>query len=196
MRALRLLLTTVLTVPALLLAVSSPASACDCVDGTSAQHARWADVVVSGMLEEGPAGGFHQDAVTYSFAVDEVFKGAAGPALTVASEGSGAACGLERMVEGARYVVFATHDDLMGEEGDRLWAHLCGGTARATDGLVATVEGQVGDGRPPDPALPDPGAATGLGAMVQEAVTWRTLGVIGLAVAVLGAVAVGWRSRS
>ena len=196
MRVLRLLLSVLLAVPVLVLAVASPAAACDCVGGSPAQHTRWADVVVGGALERGPADGFHQDAVTYSFAVEQVFKGEAGPTLTVASEGSGAACGLERMVEGATYVVFATHEDIMGDEGDRLWAHLCGGTARATDGLVAAVERETGEARPPDPALPDPGAAGGVERLVQEVVTWRTLGVVGLAVALLGVAAVGWRRRT
>ncbi len=60
------------------------------------------------------------------------------------SPNSGASCGLENVVPGRRYVVFASHQSMEGADADHLWANLCGGTGPATPKLLAAVEEVTG----------------------------------------------------
>ena len=160
----RALLVVPLVFAALLVLPSSPAWACSCASPTTAQSVGRADVVLRGTLADvDESAGLNEPssgarAVSYRFAVSEVFRGAASATTWVGSAADGASCGLEGLEAGREYVVFAQ------ERGDRLWAGLCDGTATATSDLVADVEAVTGSGHPPvradvvDPAAQPPGA--------------------------------------
>ena len=152
---------------ALLVLPTAPAWACSCASATTAQSVGRADVVLRGTLEDvdertglnDPSSG--ASAVSYRFAVSEVFRGSASATTWVGSAANGASCGLEGLQAGRAYVVFAQ------ERGERLWAGLCDGTAMATSGLVADVQQVTGPGQPPvppgliDEAAPLPGPSAG-----------------------------------
>ncbi len=112
------------------------AFACSCVLSTTEEHVDRADVVVRGTIEDSTP----TDPVTYTVSVAETYEGDATGTLEVLSTASGASCGLENVRLGASYVVFAEDD------GGRLWASLCGGTAPATPALLAEVEAATGPG--------------------------------------------------
>lgn len=146
---------------------SAPAWACSCASPTTAGSVGRADVVLRGTLEDvdrspglnDPSSG--AAAVSYRFAVSEVFRGAASATTWVGSAADGASCGLEGLQPGREYVVFAQ------EHGEQLWAGLCDGTAIAASGLVADVEAVTGSGHEPvqpgavGRAAPLPGATSG-----------------------------------
>lgn len=148
MRSIRTLL-AVLVVAAGVALVPAPAFACSCVAGGPAAYVSWADVVFSGEVTDidGPSllpfGGDRRR--TYTFDVDATYSGDTGRRTLVQSEASGAACGLEGIEVGRRYVVFA-HEE--GSDGD-LAANLCGGTAPATPRLLERVAEVAGPPRPP-----------------------------------------------
>ena len=111
----------------------------------TATHVKRADVVVTGTVTD-VVSLSSQRATGYVVDVDRVFKGEAGSTLEVLSEGSGASCGLENVKPGRRYVMFAGHQTIEGNDSERLWANLCGGTGPATPKLVAAVESATGTG--------------------------------------------------
>jgi hypothetical protein len=153
----RALLVVPLMFAALLVLPSSPAWACSCASPTTAQSVGRADVILRGTLADvdesaglnDPSSGAR--AVSYRFAVSEVFRGAASATTWVGSAADGASCGLEGLQAGREYVVFAQ------ERGERLWAGLCDGTAMATSGLMADVEAVTGTGHRPVQAVSDDG---------------------------------------
>jgi hypothetical protein len=163
----RALLVVPLMFAALLVLPSTPAWACSCASPTTAQSVARADVVLRGTLEDvdespglnDPSSG--ASAVSYRFAVSEVFRGAASATTWVGSAANGASCGLEGLQPGREYVVFAQ------ARAERLWAGLCDGTALAASGLVADVEAVTGSGHEPvqpgavGRAAPLPGASSG-----------------------------------
>ena len=163
----RVLLVVPLMFAALLVLPSAPAWACSCASATPAQWVDRSDVVLRGTLEDvdkpsGPAVLQPSDpSATYRFAVSEVFRGEAMETTYVSSSAYGASCGLESLLPGREYVVFAQ------AHGDTLWAGLCGGTALAAGGLVADVQAVTGPGHEPvrpglvDEAAPLPGADSG-----------------------------------
>ncbi len=158
-----------LAVGGLAIAVHAPpAFACSCAVMEGPEQLGFADVAFSGTLDavDGPADPLTSlDAVVYGFSVDTVFKGSTDSEAVVFSANNSASCGLEGMVVGARYVVFAnvirTDDDaaaLPGSARGGLTSGLCSGTAEVgADGVPAFL----GAGRPPTDAAPPstPGAA-------------------------------------
>jgi hypothetical protein len=112
------------------------AFACSCALSTTDEFVDLADVVVRGTIDDSTV----SDPVTYTVSVAETYKGEAAGTLEVLSAASGASCGLEHVRLGESYVVFAEDD------GGRLWASLCGGTAPATPALVAEVEAATSPG--------------------------------------------------
>ncbi len=149
-RLLRALLAAVAAAVALVAVPGAPAYACSCV-GDTRDFVGWADVVVVGTVvgRHGEGNFLGDGTVTYTVEVDTVYEGDATSSTEVVSSGSGAACGLEGIEVGTRYVVFASH-----ERDGELWASLCGGTAPASDRMVGKVQEVLGEGEPPAPGGP------------------------------------------
>ena len=115
LRAVRRVLTTVLAGCALLLTgwvAPTPASACSCAGGTTAEQFDRADAVFTGTVlsrdVQHPPGPVHSsdDPALHLFAVDIVHKGTAYARLPFVSADSGASCGLE--LGDGPFLVFAT----------------------------------------------------------------------------------------
>jgi hypothetical protein len=160
----RALLVVPLMFAALLVLPTAPAWACSCASSTVTESVERADVVLLGRLSksDGPSrvglSPSSDDPWQYTFAVNEVYKGRAAGTTHVVSPASSASCGLEGLLPGRDYIVFAQ------AQGRELRASLCGGSDLAGSGLVADVEAVTGSGHPPvraevvDPAAPLPGA--------------------------------------
>jgi hypothetical protein len=149
MRALRALFAAVVAALSLVVIGAAPSFACSCVGGDAADFAGRASVVVSGTVTDVLPPPKQKvmssmDPATYVVDVDQVFKGEAAPTVEVLSPISGASCGLENVEPGRRYVVFASHQSMEGNDPDRLWANLCGGTGPATPKLLAAVQEVTG----------------------------------------------------
>ena len=184
--------------------VASPASACSCVGGTTAEFFERADAVFTGSLvsrevERTGAVGSSADPALHVFAVDAVYKGTVHEEQGVVSPESSASCGLELSGEG-RVVVFASRsaDDGAGAfaspaEG-RYAAFLCGGTGPADAAVEAELAALRGPSAEP-PAAPAPGAAGGqLPASRSSLPVAGGAAAAGLALIVTAAVA--WRRRT
>ena len=159
MRLLRILLVMLLpSCLVVLVAPAPPAAACSCVGGDASDFAEWADTVFVGTLGEvrtppkAPVIS-STDTVAYEFHVSTAYEGDARERTYVRSVRFGASCGLEGLVSGHSYVVFAAHRTIDGEPSERLWANLCGGTAPADKALVADVEEVLGPGAAPQPGV-------------------------------------------
>ena len=146
MRILRALLVSVLGALSLVVLTPAPSYACSCAAADPQQFVASADVVVAGTVR-GTAQS--EQTAAYLLDVDRVYHGSSGPVLEVLSSASGASCGLEGVVEGGRYVVFAAAETVGGQPSDTLWSHLCGGTAPASRQYVDAVEAVTGPGTPP-----------------------------------------------
>lgn len=149
MSAFRVLCASLFAALSIVVVGAGPSFACSCVGGDAAEYAGRATVVVSGTVTDvvPPASAKEMsslDPATYVLDVDQVFKGKSGTTLEVLSPNSGASCGLENVVPGRRYVVFASHQSMEGADADHLWANLCGGTGPATPELLAAVEEATG----------------------------------------------------
>lgn len=155
LRLLRAALVTLVAATVLVVLPSGPASACSCVGGDARDFVDWADLVVAGTVaDRDVSGGFlgrGGDTATYTVEVDRVYEGDATQTMEISSSAGGASCGLEYVEEGGRYVVFADRR----RDGEH-WASLCGGTAPASDRLVAQVEQLLGPGDAPTPGGPEP----------------------------------------
>lgn len=149
-----LVLIVVLLAPVFLALQASPAMACQCTVRTSIHHLAEADVVFTGRLTEveGPPANRLEyssaDTVDYRFEVDRVLKGGVASAnATVRSVVVGSMCGLEQMVLGNRYTVFAVARD------GQLNSSSCSGThIGSPDPAVALVSGALlapAQGAPP-----------------------------------------------
>lgn len=153
MRTIRLLLATLVTALGAMVLAPAPAFACSCVSADAKQFVTWADVVVTGIVDNRDPPPMpissSMDPATYTVTIDTIFKGEAERTVKVRSPDSGASCGLENIDLGERYVVFAAYRTLEGEDSDELWSLLCSGTAAASPALVAEVESVTGPGRPP-----------------------------------------------
>jgi hypothetical protein len=194
------MLVTSLAVGGFAIAVHAPpASACSCLVTEGAEQFGFADVAFSGTLEEvdSPADPTTSlDAVSYGFSVDTVYKGSTDSEAVVYSANNSASCGLEGLVVGSRYVVYATvirFDEeaaaLPGSARGGLTSGLCSGTAEVdAEGVPAFL----GAGRPPTDAPPanTPSAAD------DDGTGWIVPTVIGVgAVAVIGAGAFAFTRR-
>lgn len=71
--------------------------------------------------------------------VDQVRKGKVTPFVTVSTPRDAAACGLQRMQVGTRYLWFVSEDD------EVLTAELCGGTTKATPPVRSELATLLGD---------------------------------------------------
>jgi len=171
---------------------AGPALACSCAYQRTGEFAAAADEIFTGTLTaitEPPRTGVvsSTDPITYTVAVDAVYRGDVGPVASFESAMSGASCGLEGMAVDRRYLVFVSTD------GPKRAATSCGGTAPARPARVDAVERLTG--APADPATAvgarTSGAAAGAGDEVssgQQAVPAWTIVVAGIgAAALLGA---------
>jgi hypothetical protein len=124
MKVVRALLLSVLVTPALVVLSATQALACSCIPQQPDKAAiKDAQAVFSGTLDEIEPGveiGF--DVVTWTFAVDTVYKGEVERSQDVTTQTQSAACGLV-FEEGKRYVLFAYTD-----ESDRLGTNVCTNT--------------------------------------------------------------------
>lgn len=157
------------------------AAACSCAEMSTAEHAAQADVVARVIVEHVnmPASDATDGQLaTYTMRPTYVWQGDVISQFKVTSEPSGAACGLEGISRGQDLVVFAQ------ESGDGFSATLCGGTAPASDALVAELLQVMGPGVAVDA---DPAERPG------EWV-WPTITAAG-AVVVIGAVVAVWWFR-
>ena len=114
----------VLIVPTLVVVGTTRALACSCIPQQPDKAAiKDAQAVFSGTLDEIEPGveiGF--DVVTWTFAVDTVYKGEVERSQDVTTQTQSAACGLV-FEEGKRYVLFA-----YTEKSDRLGTNVCTNT--------------------------------------------------------------------
>lgn len=123
------------------------ASACRCASTSdaAAEHASRADAIFSGSLttsERSPAPGSSPDGLSYTFAVDRVYKGEVAANQRVISVASSGSCGLELRGSGP-FLVFASRKNLFGGAATDLNAFLCGGTRPLGTGAdPALGEGQ------------------------------------------------------
>ena len=198
MNPVRVLLAALLGVAAVAV-VGPPAHACSCAEVGVPAHVRSADVVLLATvtrIEEPPLRRIMSsgDPRTYHLDVDTVFEGRA--AGEVRSAMSGASCGLEGIVEGDRYLIFAEDRDQ-----DGLWAGLCGGTSPVTPALVRRVVAvtgpgePVGEGEPAEPVAGDTEPGHDLDPPAQPAVPLWLVAVPSLALAAALVALVAWRRR-
>ena len=139
---------------------AAPAHACSCIGLPIAAQARQADAVFVGTITNriGPAigaGGVWSstDPVTYTVAVDGVYKGSVRATEHVVSAASGASCGLEVKID-RRYVLFPRVDDRASTPPggpEQLTGSLCDGTTRATPRVLGALQTTLGQPRPPLP---------------------------------------------
>lgn len=119
------------------------AAACSCAGGTTAEHAAEADLVARVVVESvtiPEVGANEEQLAAYSMRPTYVWKGDVVSQFKVSSESGGESCGLEGITEGQDLVVFA-------QQVDEGWsATLCGGTAPASEALVAELLDAVGHG--------------------------------------------------
>ncbi len=185
MRLLRSFFASLLLALSVVVVGAAPSFACSCAGGEPEDFVGWADVVMLGTVtdRQGPPWRpvmSSADLATYTVEVETVFKGDVAPTAYIQTADSGASCGLEGIENGDRYVLFADRQD------DALRANLCGGSAPATDQLIAAVRTATGGetdpastataGEPPPPlgaALAMP-AALGSGVVLAllAAVMW------------------------
>lgn len=164
MRLLRLVLAGLLVAAldaVLLMTVgAAPASACSCAYAQPRQFVDGADEILAGTLVQvdQPSRGLFSsssDPVSYTVAVDDVYRGTLGTEVEFESAQDGSSCGLEGMEVDRRYVVFLQTD------GETRTASLCGGTALATDRLESAVARLAG--APTQPVGAPVGGARGDG---------------------------------
>ena len=126
------------------LLVASPASACSCAGGTTADYFEHADAVFTGSLFSRDADHpdwpmmSSDDPALYVFTAHVVFKGEVHEAQAVVSADSGASCGLELSGKGP-FVIFANRDPELPEGQYR--AGLCDGSGVLDPAVVAELAG-------------------------------------------------------
>ena len=146
---------------------------------TTAEHAAQADVVARVIVERvniPQAGATDGQLATYMMRPTYVWQGDVISQFKVSSEPSGAACGLEGIAEGEDLVVFANKVE------DGWSANLCGGTAPASEALVAELLDVVGPGVAVDA---EPGERPG-------AWVWPTVAAVAGVLLIGGVLAVWW----
>jgi hypothetical protein len=192
---------------ALVVVGASPAQACSCAGGTTAEFTERADAVFTGRLvsrdEPDQPVLSSADPALHVFAVDAVAKGAVSERQEVLSPLSGASCGLELTGDGP-VAVFATRtpDRYIsasdpGLEDDQYYAYLCDGSAP----LTPQLEAELGPLRPvaartvPEPATPVEPRAAATTAPDSDGPAAALLVIGGGAVLLLGAGALALRRR-
>ena len=153
MRKLRLIVLTVLLATATLVTWGAgPALACSCAYQRTGEFAAAADEIFTGTLTSVSEPSEHgvvssTDPITYTVAVDAVYRGDVGSVAFVESAMSGASCGLEGMTVDRRYLVFVSTD------GSKRVASSCGGTAPATPRRADAIERLTGAPARPSPVV-------------------------------------------
>ena len=104
----------------LLPVAQTPASACSCAAASPEDHARWADVVFTGIAREVTE--TDTERIT-GFRLRVLYKGKARRNTDVHSGVQESACGV-RFAEGQKYTIFASRSD------GQLWTNLCSGNQR------------------------------------------------------------------
>ena len=130
------------------LAIAAP----DAQAGTAADTKRASDVFtgVVGEASKTPKRGNRPATFTYDVQVERVYKGDVGTeTVQVTSSTTSKTCRSLVLDPGRGYVFFVR------AAGPTFAGDTCGGTDRATSGLVAKVEGLLGDGRLPTPVQPE-----------------------------------------
>lgn len=184
MRLLRSLFASLLLALSVVVVGAAPSFACSCAGGAPEDFVDRADVVMLGTVtdREGPPWRpvmSSADLATYTVEVETVFKGDAAPTTYIQTADSGASCGLEGIKTGDRYVLFADRQD------DALRANLCGGSAPATDQLVADVRAATGGESSPESQAPAGTPPPTLGATLAMPVALGSGAVLALMAAVL-----------
>ncbi len=191
MRLLRLLLLAVFVSSGMVVTGGAgPAFACSCAYQQTLADEIFAGTLVS--MADPPQRDVMSstDPITYTVAVDAVYRGDVGIVAVFGSPMFGASCGLESMVVDRRYLFFVSTD------GSDRTASLCGGTGPATPSRLDAVERLTG--APAQPAVAADGMAEatrvvaradGDDESVQAALSKWTTGVAGLigASALIGA---------
>lgn len=176
-----------------------PAGACSCAVSSDEELFAWAGAAFIGRVvgvEEGerietaPA----RDALVWTFAVSEVYKGEVRRTQQVVSPADSAGCGLSLLPDRS-YLVFTDGDPApwgTGSTTGQLTASLCDGTRSGSDGslssAIASPRAPLADAEPSTPA-PEPPPPARPGAATRFPV------LLGVAPLVAVAVAVVLRSR-
>jgi len=170
------LLATLLLVCCGVVATGAAASAAACPEKTPPvnQQTKRADAVFTGTIVERSEPG---NDVTYTVAVDEIFKGNVGEQATVSTPARLKDCGLPALGTGDEYVIFATAD------GEQFTTTSDSGTTLATDAHVDKVQTLLGP--PTSPVPPEPVEAT-FTMVADEATSIERLVAPGLALVIVG----------
>ncbi|MGZ4447279.1 MAG: hypothetical protein ACXVEC_11265 [Nocardioides sp.] len=176
----RLLAALVLAGSGLLALGAAPASACPAgvtqSQGTTQDHTMDASDVFTGDVTDVTRGA---QQITYDVTVDRVYKGEVQTAdVKVTTSASPRSCSGVELKNGASYVFFAQ------DSGTDFAVTRQGGTARATDKLVAKVERLLGAGHPPTP--PTPRTATFTRVAHSEPAPMTRLAAPGVALVIAG----------
>ncbi|NHB85276.1 hypothetical protein G7085_13265 [Tessaracoccus sp. HDW20] len=126
------------------------------------EQAAWAELVGTGTIltiDEPSNPSSSTDATVYTIELDRIWKGEALSRIEVASPNNSASCGLSGFSEGQEIVLFAGHDDIMGEATDTWQANICGGTAPLDEAVTAELTTVLGAPSTVTPSVPAPGRA-------------------------------------
>lgn len=164
------------------------ASACSCVDSTTAEQAERAGLIAKGggdlgLARGGPAGTRGQNVLTLR--LTDMWRGGypTGP-VTVRSPADGASCGVEGVEQGQAIVVFADRGETLSSSASTWQTTTCSGTGPATQARIDAVTSVLGNPTAvradPQPVEDSPGPGRMVAALVA------------VAVAALGAGAAEW----
>ena len=190
MRPLRLVLLVVLLASGMLVTGGAgTAFACSCAYQRTPEFVGMADEIFAGTvvsMVDPPKQAIMSstDPITYTVAVDAVYRGDVGVTAVFGSPMSGASCGLENIVVDRRYLVFLSTD------GSERTASLCGGTAPATPRRLDAVERLTGPPAQPTAVADTTAVASGAEPRATRddrlaqasGWTWTVGGIIGVGV--------------
>ena len=181
MDVVRRLVLLLLMAGGLVVAAPGAAHACSCTTANAADFVTRADAVVWARVADVQMPAMGNGQAHYLLEVDTVHKGATTERLRLDSEASGAACGLEGIEVGRRYVFF-----LRAAGGEEWRADLCGGTGEVRRAQVVSLLGAGRTSEQPEPGGPQ--------SLPPSAYSYAGMGLGGLAALATGAVL--WRRRS
>lgn len=163
------------------------ASACSCVDSTTAEQAERAGLIAKGeVISVSRAEGQQAPAVNVlTLRLTDMWRGGypTGP-VTVRSPADGASCGVEGVEQGQAIVVFADRGETLSSSASTWQTTTCSGTGPATQARIDAVTSVLGNPTnvraDPQPVEDSPGPGRMVAALVA------------VAVAALGAGAAEW----